>query len=421
MRIAAGGIVVVHERLIPQALRHIQRFIAQLVGDLSSLVVLADGVGAGGEQTIDRVLFVLLLLPHHGAVLPAGHAGILGRNAIAVFRHMAVGGEKVCSAAAAPAGRMAVLQSVHQIKDVEADDMVKKIPVHKYGFLFLFRVSGKDIGGSQVRCDGEWLNVRYRQITHHIRKHKRRRANMAEQNIFSGLVYCLDCRGTMVLHRAHTMDAVKNNFMCSTYKKKGKDVCSGHYIREQELGAILLDDIRRVTHFARQNELRFAEHIRKKQGKEAQQEIAVLQKKIDTMQKRQAELTKLFKRLYEDSVLGRIPDEQYRILSQEYTAEQKEIQEQLPAMEVRLQELKDSSSNITRFIENAKRYSEIPELTAEILRIFIKRVEVGERAEKYSRTAPQEVRIYYRDIGLVDELPENVADSLKEEIPNEVA
>lgn len=140
----------------------------------------------------------------------------------------------------------------------------------------------------------------------------------------------------------------------------------------------------------------------------------MLQKKIDTMQKRQTELTKLFKRLYEDSALGRIPDEQYRILSQECTAEQKEIQEQLPTMEARLQELKDSSSNITRFIENAKRYSEIPELTAEILHIFIKRVEVGERAEKYSRTAPQEVRIYYRDIGLVDELPQSMADSVAE-------
>lgn len=58
------------------------------------------------------------------------------------------------------------------------------------------------------------------EIVQDIRKHKRRRANMAEQNIFSGLVYCLDCGGTMVLHRAHTMDAVKNNFMCSTYKKK---------------------------------------------------------------------------------------------------------------------------------------------------------------------------------------------------------
>ena len=227
--------------------------------------------------------------------------------------------------------------------------------------------------------------------------------------------------GTMALHRAHTMDAVKSNIMCSTYKKKGKDTCSGHYIREQELNAILLDDIRRVTHFARQNELRFAEHIRKKQGKETQREIAMLQKKIDTMQKRQDELTKLFKRLYEDNVLGRIPDEQYRILSQEYTAEQKEIQEQLPVMEVRLQELKDSSSNIARFIENAKRYSEIPELTSEILRIFIKRVEVGERAEKYSRTAPQEVRIYYRDIGLVDELPQSMAETAAEDIPDEVA
>ena len=255
-----------------------------------------------------------------------------------------------------------------------------------------------------------------------VRKNKRRLSKMEEQNKYSGLVFCADCGSNMVLHRAHTMDAVKNNFMCSTYKKKGKAVCSAHYIRQQELNAILLDDIRRVTHFARQNELRFAEHIRKKQGKEAQQEITVLQKKIDTMQKRQAELTKLFKRLYEDSVLGRIPDEQYRILSQEYTAEQKEIPgNSSPAMEVRLQELKDSSSNIARFIENAKRYSEIPELTAEILRIFIKRVEVGERTEKYSRTAPQEVRIYYRDIGLVDELPQSMADSMAEEIPNEVA
>ena len=51
---------------------------------------------------------------------------------------------------------------------------------------------------------------------------------------------------------------------------------------------------------------------------------------------------------------------------------------------------------------------EIPELTAEILRIFIKRVEVGEREEKYSRNASQEIRIYYRDIGLVDELPQSM-------------
>ena len=149
----------------------------------------------------------------------------------------------------------------------------------------------------------------------------------------------------------------------------------------------------------------------------AEQNLSALQQNC----LKRSTLSVLFKRLYEDSVLGRIPDEQYRIPSQEYTAEQKEIQEQLPTMEARLQELKDSSSNIARFIEHAKRYSEIPELTSEILRIFIKRVEVGERAEKYSRTAPQEVRIYYRDIGLVDELPQSMAEAAAEDIPHEVA
>ena len=259
------------------------------------------------------------------------------------------------------------------------------------------------------------------EIVQDIRKHRRRPAKMAEQNIFSGLVYCMDCGGTMVLHRSHTMEAVKNNFMCSVYKKKGKEVCSAHYIRERELSAILLDDIRRITHFARQNELRFAEHIRKKQSKEAQQAITALQRKIDAMRKRQTELTRLFKRLYEDNVLGRIPDEQYRILSQEYTAERDEIQEQLPVMETKLQELKDANANIARFVENAKRYSEIPALTSEILHTFIKRVEVGERSKKYSHTAAQEIRIYYRDIGLVDDLPESMADAADEETSDEVA
>ena len=243
-------------------------------------------------------------------------------------------------------------------------------------------------------------------IVQDIRKHKRRRANMAEQNIFSGLVYCADCGGTMVLHRAHTMDAVKNNFMCSTYKKKGKDVCSGHYIREVELAAILLDDIRRVTHFARRNEMLFAKHISQKQSKEAQKEIAQLQREVDTLNRRQAELTALFKRLYEDNVLGRIPDEQYRILSQGYTEEQKQLRERLPVAEARLEELKSTATNVARFIENAKKYSQIDELTSEILRTFIQKVTIGERSKKHSRNAVQEIKIYYRDVGLLDDAPE---------------
>ena len=177
----------------------------------------------------------------------------------------------------------------------------------------------------------------------------------------------------------------------------------------------MLDDIRRVTHFARQNEVLFAKHIGIRKGREAKQEITALQKKLDAMNKRQRELAALFKRLYEDSVLGRIPDEQYRVLSQEYTAEQRTLQEEVPQIEQRLQELRDSTANINRFMDNARKYTDIPELTAEILHTFIRRVEVGERAEKYSRTAPQEIRIYYRDVGLVDDLPQGESKPEKAE------
>jgi len=90
--------------------------------------------------------------------------------------------------------------------------------------------------------------------------------------------------------------------------------------------------------------------------------------------------------------------------------------------QARLIELKDSEGNAIRFIENARKYTEITELTSEILHTFIQRVEVGERAERYSRTAPQEIRIYYSDIGIVDDIPETMDISeLYEEYPDDVA
>ena len=258
-------------------------------------------------------------------------------------------------------------------------------------------------------------------IVQDIRKHKRRRANMAEQNIFSGLVYCKDCSGTMVLHRAHTMDAVKNNFMCSTYKKKGKENCSAHYIRETPLAEIILDDLRRVTHYARQHETLFAKHITQKNGAEIRREIAQTERELESLKRRDTELTALFKRLYEDNVLGKIPNEVFRKLSDDYLAEQKEIQITIPKKESNLERLKDSASNVSAFIDKAKQYTEINELTAEILHLFIERVEVGERGEKWSRTAMQEINIYYRDIGLLDNVIEQAAEHDEPQASIEVA
>lgn len=252
-------------------------------------------------------------------------------------------------------------------------------------------------------------------IVQEVRKHKKRTPKqMEEPNMFSGLVYCADCGKPLVLHRAHTMKATQNNFMCYTYKKKGKEVCSAHYIREQDLTRIILDDLRRVTHFARQKERLFAEYINQKNSVELRREINTVQKELDSMRRRNADLTALFKRLYEDNVLGRVTNEQFRILSGDYNAEQKELSAAIPEKESRLEKLKASAANVDAFIEKAKRYTEIQELTPEILRLFISRIEVGERGEKYSRTAEQSIRIIYRDVGVMDSV-EPVEENMEQE------
>ncbi|NSW92081.1 MAG: recombinase family protein [Firmicutes bacterium] len=255
-------------------------------------------------------------------------------------------------------------------------------------------------------------------IVQDVRQHKKRTPKqMDEPNMFSGLVYCADCGKPLVLHRAHTMKATQNNFMCYTYKKKGKEVCSAHYIREQDLTQIILDDLRRVTHFARQKERLFAEYINRKNSAELRREINTVQKELDSMRRRNTELTALFKRLYEDNVLGRVTNEQFRILSGDYNAEQKELSAAIPEKESRLEKLKDSAANVEAFIEKAKRYTQISELTPEILRLFISRIEVGERGEKYSRTAEQSIRIIYRDVGVMDSV-EPITENADQEQEN---
>lgn len=79
-----------------------------------------------------------------------------------------------------------------------------------------------------------------------------------------------------------------------------------------------------------------------------------------------------------------------------------ELREKLPKLDQRLEQLRNLLTNVAQFIDKAKRYSDITELTPEILRLFIEKIVVGEKSQKYSRTAEQDIWIYYRDIGLMD-------------------
>ena len=74
----------------------------------------------------------------------------------------------------------------------------------------------------------------------------------------------------------------------------------------------------------------------------------------------------------------------------------------IPEKQAKLEKLKASAANVDAFIEKASRYTEITELTPELLWTFIERIDIGERPGRYNRNGMQEVRIIYRDIGVVD-------------------
>ncbi|MBR3788450.1 MAG: DUF4368 domain-containing protein, partial [Clostridia bacterium] len=106
-----------------------------------------------------------------------------------------------------------------------------------------------------------------------------------------------------------------------------------------------------------------------------------------------------FKRLYEDNVLGKVTNEQFRMLSDVYNTEQRDIQERIPKLQSEIQELKESATNVKKFVDIAYKYTDLQELTPEVLRTFIDKIVIHERSEKWSKFSEQQIDIYFRYIG----------------------
>ena len=251
------------------------------------------------------------------------------------------------------------------------------------------------------------------EIVQRVRQNRRRPTKMEELNKYSGLVVCADCGSTMVLHRAHTMSASYNHFTCRTYKKEGAEVCTAHYIREQILDEVVLEDIRRVTARAREHPQAFAAYISGKQSAELQQEIRRREKELTALNQRARELDTIFKRLYEDSVLGRITAEQFQVLSGSYTEEMATLKEKIPEQDAAIRRLRKQVCGADHFIALAKKYTDIRELSPELLRLFIRKIVVHEKDVKWSKHSRQTVEIYYNDIGCVDTQADETKSALE--------
>lgn len=241
-----------------------------------------------------------------------------------------------------------------------------------------------------------------------VREGKRRRNNMGEIDKYSGLLYCADCGSKLYFVRGKSIKPSDYNFICSRYRKHiGEQLCTAHRIREVALDEIILEEIRRITYYARTKTREFVEFINKKSSSENRRELTAKTNELAKLEKRNAELNTLFKRLYEDNVLGKITNEQFRMLSDGYNAEQRTIADQIPILQKQIEDLKASSTNVERFVTISNKYTDLQDLTPEILRTFVDKIVIHERTEKWAKTAEQQIDIHFRYVGCIVTNPTN--------------
>jgi DNA invertase Pin-like site-specific DNA recombinase len=237
-------------------------------------------------------------------------------------------------------------------------------------------------------------------IVHKLRDGKRRRTKSGYKSIFAGILFCADCKSKLYFVSGDSIKTEQFHFICGKYRKKGKDNCSIHSINEKVLYEIVLEEIRRVTEFARERTDEFAEYINKNSETQLKKELKDKQKLLDKHKKRLTEVSTIFRKLYEDNALGRITDEQFQMLSQGYVEEKKQLETDISELETIVAEMKTKSGSSKTFIELAKRFTDIQELTPEILYTFISKIEIHEKVkDETTGKKTQDIDIYFTHLG----------------------
>ena len=106
---------------------------------------------------------------------------------------------------------------------------------------------------------------------------------------------------------------------------KGDYECSAHYIRTCILGEIVLGEINKLLSAVHDDEDAFVQRSMEQSVASHLDEVKKAKRLLSKDERRIEELDKLFTRLYEDNVLGKINDERFAQMSACYTDEQNKL------------------------------------------------------------------------------------------------
>ena len=234
-----------------------------------------------------------------------------------------------------------------------------------------------------------------------LRKQRKRPNRYDEVGLFSGLLFCADCGSVLYQQRYENKTRKQDCYICGNYKKRTHD-CTAHFIRTDLLTAGVTANLKKITAYAAKHEKQFMKLLVQQNEDGGKRRNAAKKRELEAAEKRIGELSAIFKRLYEDSVAGRITDERFAELSADYEAEQRQVREHAAELQAELSKAQEAAVNAERFMNIVRRHISFEELTPTLLREFIEKIVVHECSYDENKHRRQEIEIYYSFVGKVD-------------------
>lgn len=211
--------------------------------------------------------------------------------------------------------------------------------------------------------------------------------------------FCNDCSKKMYFQSPVTDLKAKDHYRCSSYKHD-TSLCTSHYISDEVLQVIVLENIQRVISYVKSYEDLFVQEQLAKSTQNELNQISKNKKELEKAKNRVIEIDNLFMHIYEDNISGKITDERFRNLSFNYDKEQQELKIKIEQLSNEINTTEKKDTDITQFISNVKKYTEITELTPEILNELIEKIIIHQQ-EKVNGKKIQKIDIYYRGVGII--------------------
>ena len=233
-----------------------------------------------------------------------------------------------------------------------------------------------------------------------LRDSRRRNTATGRESLFSGLLYCADCKSKLYFCAAKSIKPEQEFHRCSAYKEN-RGTCSIHFIREVVLREAILELVKRVALFIQQYEAVFLYMYAKKHNITKEVNSRNMKATIERNKRRIKELDKLIERIYEDNVLGKIPDARFSKMMASYEAEQNQLVTETAKAEESLKTMEQDKVDLRAFLETIRQCTDIKELTPAIVNRLIRRIEVH-NSEKIDGRKQVRLDVYFTAVGLID-------------------